>query len=139
MNESHFARGKCQCGAVRLVVTGKPKNMVQCHCLDCQKSSGTGHASMAYFDSNDVAIEGKLVEYCVTADSGNKMTREFCPMCGSRILGRNDAQPDLVSISIGCLEDHSWYKPQVILFASRRNHWDITSTDIPNYDHMPAK
>jgi hypothetical protein len=65
------------------------------------------------------------------------MSRYFCPVCGSRVYGYNGAKPGLISIQIGCLDDSSWFSPQVVLYTSRRNDWDITSDQVPNFNHMP--
>lgn len=111
--------------------------MVQCHCLDCQKFSGTGHTSNAYFAESDVVIDGGTREFTVIADSGAEMTRTFCPTCGSRLTGRNSTRPDLVAVFVGCLDDQSWYKPQMVLYASRQYDWDITTDEIPQFEKMP--
>ena len=137
MSDRPFARGSCRCGTITLTVDARPRMMVQCHCLDCQKATGAGHTSNAYFARGDVTIEGEASAHTVIADSGNEMTRFFCPECGSRMYGYNSESPDLVSIQVGCLEDHSWFLPQVVLFASRRHDWDITSDEIPRFEKMP--
>ena len=136
MTDAPFATGSCHCGSITLSISEPPKKMVQCHCLDCQKATGTGHTSNAYFAKEDVTIQGEATGYTVTADSGNEMTRYFCPQCGSRMYGHNSQRPELVSIQVGCLEDHSWFSPQVVLFSSRRHDWDITSDEIQNYEKM---
>ncbi|MDJ0957807.1 MAG: GFA family protein [Arenicellales bacterium] len=137
MTDPPFARGSCRCGEVTLTITEKPKMMLQCHCLDCQKATGTGHTSNVYFDEKDVLIQGEATGHSVTADSGNEMTRYFCPLCGSRMYGRNSGRPGLISVQVGCLDDHSWFSAQAVLFTSRRHDWDITADDIPNFDKMP--
>lgn len=133
-----FAQGACRCHAVTLTITDSPRMMIQCHCLDCQAFSGAGHASLAYFAAGDVDVSGSCVDYTVTADSGAEMTRSFCPTCGSRLLGRNSERPELVAVNIGCLENSDWFRPQAILYTSRRHDWDITADDIPQFDTMPG-
>jgi len=137
MSSKPFATGSCRCGDVTLIISNKPRAMLQCHCLDCQKATGAGHTSNAYFAEEDVTIGGNATGHTVTADSGNQMTRYFCPRCGSRVYGRNSGRPGVVSVQIGCLEDHSWFSPQVVLYTSRRHDWDITSDDVENFEEMP--
>jgi hypothetical protein len=137
MNSNLFAKGGCRCGSVALEILEKPTMMVQCHCLDCQKSTGTGHTSNAYFDEKAVTITGETIGHTVTADSGNEMARYFCPQCGSRLFGRNSGRPGLVSVQIGCLEDNDWFSPQAVLYSSRRHDWDITSDEVVTYEQMP--
>lgn len=92
---------------------------------------------MAYFGEADVMIKGETASHTVTADSGNEMTRCFCPGCGSRLFGYNSGRPGLISIQVGCLDDQSWFSPQAVVYTSRRHDWDVTSDDIPNFSEMP--
>ena len=139
MTDKNFATGSCQCGTIELEIKHKPTMMMQCHCLDCQKTTGTGHTSNAYFTKEDVHIKGEAKGYTVLSDSGSKMTRYFCPDCGNRLYGFNSTQPDLLSVTVGSLQDHSWFKPQAILYVSKNSDWDITSDDTLHFDSMPPE
>ena len=136
MSNEPFTRGSCKCGNITLAIAHKPAMMLQCHCLDCQKSSGTGHTSSAYFNEADVTIYGNAKGYTVTADNGNAMTRYFCGECGSRLYGCNSGRPGLISVQVGCLDDHSWFTPQAVFYSSKRHDWDITSDEIPNHEKI---
>ena len=37
--------GGCACGSIRYVCSREPVAMLNCHCLDCQRSSGAPFAS----------------------------------------------------------------------------------------------
>jgi hypothetical protein len=137
MASQPFATGHCVCGAVSYVLHGKPIGTGQCHCKDCQRASGTGHMSIARFKKEDVAISGKTTSYASTADSGNINTRHFCTVCGSRLFGENSAHPGIVNISVGCVDDNNWFAPDRIVYAKDRPRWDVTSTEVPNFDRMP--
>jgi hypothetical protein len=137
MDSIPFAVGSCRCGNISLEIRGKPQLMLQCHCLDCQKSTGTGHTSNAYFAIEDVTIHGETTSHSIESDSGYEMIRCFCPTCGARLYGYNGQKPGTISIQVGCLDDHSWFNPQVVLYASRQEDWDITSDEVPNFDEMP--
>ena len=101
MSDEPFSKGHCLCRAVSYTIQGKPIRMAQCHCKDCQRASGTGHMSLAFFKKDDVAILGKTANYPSTADSGNINTRHFCPTCGSRVYGENSARPGVIGITGG--------------------------------------
>ena len=79
MSDPAFATGNCLCGAIRYTAHAAPVRMVQCHCAQCQKLSGTGHVSQAFFESGDVEIDGEPSSYVFAADSGNVKTYHFCP------------------------------------------------------------
>src|SRR4029077_18440212 len=112
MSDEPFAKGQCLCGAVTYTIHGKPIRTAQCHCKDCQRASGTGHMSLAFFKKDDVAIVCKTASYPSTADSGNINARYFCPTCGSRVYGENSARPGVVGISVGCIDDNDWFATQ---------------------------
>lgn len=137
MTQETFAKGECQCGNIKYTVTGNPALSAQCHCTDCQKASGTGHMSNAFFREDDVIISGNFGEYTVTSDAGNQLVRRFCPTCGNRAHGTNSGRPGMVNIPVGIFEDNSWFSPQVVVYTKNRHAWDITSTEVPNFERMP--
>ncbi len=137
MSTKPFAAGSCLCGKVNYTVMAEPVRMGQCHCIDCQKSTGTGHASNAFFPKDSVKIEGETSSYMVTADNGAKLTRHFCPQCGSRLYGTNKAFPDIIGFAVGCFDDNSWFKPQVIVYSKRKPEWDIMDEGVPRFENMP--
>lgn len=132
-----FATGRCLCGAVTYTVNNEPVRTAQCHCKDCQRASGTGHMSLAFFKEDDVDIQGKVNEYSVTADSGNTNTRQFCPQCGSRLFSRNSARPGMMSVAVGSADDNSWFQPQAIFYHKDKPAWDQMDSSLPAFDAMP--
>lgn len=131
------ASAKCMCGAISLTVRGQPVGTGQCHCKDCQRASGTGHMSLAFFKKDDVEIRGQTSSFPSKADSGNINTRHFCPKCGSRMYGENSGRPGFMGISAGVFDDNSWFGPQRVVYVKDKPAWDMTATDVPNFDMMP--
>ncbi len=129
--------GQCLCGAVTYKLTGQPLRMVQCHCKGCQRATGTGHISNAFFKDEQFELKGELKAYESTADSGNVNTRYFCPQCGSRIYNEVSARKGIVGVAVGSADDNSWYEPAAVVYCSERPGWDMTSTEVPNFDQMP--
>ncbi len=111
--------------------------MAQCHCKHCQRATGGGHISLAFFKRSDAEITGETKSFPVTADSGNINTRHFCPTCGGRLFGENSARPGIIGVSVGALDDNSWFRAQAVVYAKDRPSWDVTPTDVPNFDTMP--
>lgn len=133
-----LTQGSCLCGSVTFEITGEPLRMAQCHCVDCKKSSGTGHMSLAFFNSGQVAVKGDLSEYGAVADSGNTNFRSFCPRCGSRLFGRNSAREGMVSVTAGTLDNGQWFKPQVVVYTKDQPSWDTSAVDVPRFEGMPS-
>ena len=134
MSGEVLTTGKCLCGSVSYSVQGDPVRMAHCHCRDCQRASGAGHMSLAFFKADQVDFQGETKAFAVTADSGNVVTRHFCPTCGSRISTQNSARPGLVGLPVGLMEERDWFAPQAVVFTKNCSGWDATPTDIPNFE-----
>jgi hypothetical protein len=128
--------GGCLCGAVRFKVDGRVIRMAQCHCRDCQRASGTGHMSNAIFNASDVTVTGTTASYASTAESGNVLTRHFCPTCGGRLFLYSKARPGMIVMAAGAFDDANWFSPEAVLFTRNRPDWDLTSRDVPNFEAM---
>lgn len=97
--------GGCLCGGVRYECAAEPMLQGHCQCRDCQKGTGTGHSSHFGMPAGALKLSGELRAYETTADSGRVATRAFCPNCGSPILFRTSALPDVVFLTAGSLDD----------------------------------
>jgi hypothetical protein len=128
--------GSCLCGAVEY--SGETDGGGgHCYCVDCRKSSGTGHGSHLIGAAAAFDYVGELNFYASPADSGNVVTRRFCPACGSPVFSTNSGFPGLVFVRASTLDDASVFTPQVIAYASRAPAWDAVPTDLPAFDEMP--
>ena len=77
-------KGGCLCGSVRYESSTDPMMAAHCHCVDCRKSSGTGHCTHLVVPKEAFSISGAVKFYDRPADSGNMVSRGFCPSCGGR-------------------------------------------------------
>jgi hypothetical protein len=130
-------KGGCLCGKLRYEATAEPIMAGHCHCADCQKNSGSGHADHIMFPRAAVKIAGKAAEYKSKADSGNTVTRSFCPNCGSPVFGTSSGMPDMMTVRAGSLDDPELFKPQLAVYAVRRRKWDHMDPALPAFERMP--
>lgn len=129
--------GGCLCGAVRYRCGGEALMMGHCHCEDCRRSSGTGHASLMAVPEDALALTGEVKGYDRPADSGNMVTRAFCPTCGSWIYSKNVAMPGMIFFTAGSLDDLEIFQPQMHVYRMRAASWDAPSEGVPMFDRMP--
>jgi hypothetical protein len=129
--------GGCQCGAVTYEAKGDPAMVIQCHCLNCQKSSGTGHVPFAGFPEPQVTVEGKTNTFSYIADSGGTVTSHFCPECGSTIFGKTTSFPQMMAIRLGSMDDSSAFQPQMEVYMKRLRKWDHDLQGVPSFEAMP--
>ena len=84
------------------------------------------------------SISGDVRGYEKPADSGNMVTRHFCPTCGSPVYSTNAGMPGLVFIRASSLENLEDFKPQMIVYTDRAATWDRMDPDLPGFARMPA-
>ena len=113
--------GGCHCGAVRYVCSEEPTTVVNCHCGDCQQIAGSAFITGVLVPEGSVTVNGELKSYKVKADSGNGVTRNFCPICGTRIIVELDG--GVVGVSYTTLDDSSWLEPAIEFYTSKAQPW----------------
>lgn len=131
--------GGCACGAIRYEINADPIIGVECHCTDCQRESGNGHASHWVFPRAAAHIKGTVSEWAMIADSGNKKTRAFCPSCGTPVYMTFAANPDAFSVRAGSLDEPARYSPGIVTYKSRAPAWDKVDAALPSFDTMPPR
>ena len=73
----------CSCEQLRLTVEGEPVRVSICHCLACQRRTGSVFGVQARFDAEQVTTEGASRQYIRVSDEGEqRATFHFCPDCG---------------------------------------------------------
>ena len=130
--------GGCLCGAIRYTCDAEPAMAGHCHCEDCRRSSGSGHSSHLAVPASSVKLTGDAKGYDRPADSGNMVTRAFCPDCGAPVFSRNVAMPDLIFLRASSLDDLEVFQPQMHVFVMRAASWDRPGSGIPAFDRMPS-
>jgi hypothetical protein len=129
--------GGCLCGAVRFKSTADAQAVGHCHCIDCRKSSGTGHCTHLIVPEQAFYVTGSVTFYDRAADSGNIVSRGFCGTCGSPVYSKNSAMPGVVFPRASVLDDPEIAKPQMVVYASQAPSWDHVNPALPVFATMP--
>jgi hypothetical protein len=127
-------RASCSCGRLSATVSGEPVRISICHCLDCQRRTGSVFGQQARFRATDITIDGASSRWTRTADSGNLITFHFCPTCGSTVFYRPHQEPDLIAIAVGAFADPTFSPPGVSVYESRRHLWVAIPSDLEHFD-----
>jgi hypothetical protein len=134
-------RGGCMCGAVRYECTGDTEAASYCHCDDCKKATGGPYTVGVLVKAVDLRIiSGRVKGYTSIADSGRKITREFCPNCGSPLFTRAEKGPDHVFLKAGSLDEPELIKPSCQTWTKRAVPWAYIDEKLPCYpESSPSK
>jgi hypothetical protein len=113
----------CNCGQLRLVAEGEPVRTSVCHCLACQRRTGSAFGFQARFPRDRVHTSGESREYTRISDEGEPRTFNFCPECGSTVYYAGASEPDLVAVPVGAFADPDFPAPRVSVWESRKHAW----------------
>lgn len=127
-------RAACCCGRLTLTVEGEPLRISICHCLECQRRTGSAFGVQARFRRGAVAVEGQSTPHTRAGDSGNRITFHFCPRCGSTVYYELDHDPDEVGVPVGAFADPEFPPPTLSFYESRRHPWVRMPEDV---EHLP--
>ena len=133
--------GGCACGAIRYKCSEKPIFELICHCRDCQRASGSATAAVMLVASDRVTFEGEQKFHAVTTASGNRLSRGFCPTCGSPVSARWEGNPMysmLQALTAGSLDDPSTFSPTVEDWVSRAHPWHTFHPDTLKFEEKPT-
>lgn len=112
----------CSCGQLQILVEGEPRGVGVCHCLACQKRTGSVFATLASFCA-PFKISGAATEYVRAGDQGAKFAFRFCPVCGTTVFHTEEGVNDSVSVAVGALADPTFPAPRVSIYECRRHPW----------------
>src|SRR5574337_540929 len=120
----------CSCGQLQAHATGEPIRVGVCHCLACQRRTGSVFGVVARFPSASVTISGKSNEYVRVGDAGSRATFHFCPACGSTVYYTSDAMEGNVAIPVGAFADPQFPIPTISVYEERMHSWVSMPSDI---------
>ena len=123
--------GRCLCGKISYSVDIEPVFTGNCHCKDCQRSSGSAFIPAMIFPEKDVVVSGEVKYFESQADGGNIHKRGFCPNCGSQLFARFSNMPGMLGIKAGTLNDSSNYVPKLDFYVRSAAPWDFMNPELP--------
>jgi hypothetical protein len=128
----------CHCGQFRVRFDGDPDLVSSCHCLACQRRTGTVFAANAFFRRNRiVAIEGEHRTWARTGESGQVLTFHFCPTCGSTVFWERESAPDVVTVAVGSFADPAFPAPVRTVWTEHMHGWLPFPESIPRHRQNP--
>jgi hypothetical protein len=130
--------GGCLCGAVRFSGEAEPVLQVKCHCTDCRRTAGSGHAAMIGVPEGSISFSGRITNFRSRADSGRQITRGFCSTCGSGICAQPEAAAGLVFVRASALDDPDQFTPQMAVWTASATSWDAMTAGIPSFPKSPV-
>ena len=132
MNETDYP-ASCRCGQLTATATGIPVRVSVCHCLNCQKRSGSAFAAQVRYPASQVTTSGEARTYTATGENGAAHFH-FCPDCGATVYYSNDSIPDTIAIDLGAFEDPYFVTPNISVWETRQHEWLELAGDFEHWE-----
>lgn len=113
----------CSCGQLTATVEGEPLRVSVCHCLACQRRTGSVFGVQARFPKEAVTTAGTGHVYTRTGDAGGQCRFTFCPHCGATVFYQLVGPEDFVGIPVGAFADPAFPGPGVSVYEERMHGW----------------
>lgn len=127
-------QASCQCGGLTAEIADNAEPAVaMCHCIDCQRRSGSPFGSIAYYPAGQVSVAGEAREFTRPTDSGHSFTTGFCPTCGSTVYARASRLSEIVGVTVGTIADPAFPRPLRSVYEQSRHHWIALPESIPRF------
>lgn len=123
----------CSCGNLVIHTHGEPVRVSICHCLACQKRTGSVFGAQARFALDAVTIEGRSREYVRVGGSGSAARFQFCGECGGTVCWQADALPGFVTVAVGAFADPHFPQPRVSVYEERQHAWVGLPDDMEHF------
>lgn len=124
----------CSCGQLTAQVVGEPVRISICHCLACQRRTGSVFGQQARFLRDDVTISGNSTAYVRVGDEGSRISFHFCPQCGSTVYYKPEGLEAFVAIPVGAFADPGFPAPEYSVYESRKHSWVVPPSEA---EHWP--
>jgi hypothetical protein len=104
----------------------------------CQRASGGPFTSFVIVPAEAFRlVQGSVRFHDSLSHRGGKTHRGFCADCGSPILAKTDANPDIVAIRTASMDDPSWFNLQMDVWTSDAHPWDQMNPALPKFEKYP--
>ncbi|QHQ37266.1 aldehyde-activating protein [Algicella marina] len=113
-----------------------PSVTVHCACSDCRKLGGTGHSTHSVVPAKGFEISGAVTAWEKVADSGNRINRRFCPVCGAQVYHTRDGMEGLVVLRTSSLDDPEVAVPARVIYMTSAVTWDHFDPGLPKFEKM---
>ena len=126
--------GGCACGAVRYRLAAEPMFVHCCHCLNCQRQTGSAFVINLLIEADRVeVVAGTPQPVDAPRDDGSVQRIFRCPHCQVAVFSEY-GRPEVRFVRAGTLDDPADVRPDVHIFTRSKVPWVILPEDAPRFD-----
>ena len=133
--EKTMLKGSCYCSAIHFSSSTLPSAITLCHCVPCQKLSGSPYIPWGKLLKAAISWQGNSIRY----SESELAVRSFCALCGSSLEMTYKDSPDTTYIAMGTIDEEmvigSLPKPHQHIFLKSKASWLEISEDDGSAKH----
>ena len=126
-------KAECQCGQLSVQLAGAPQSVVACHCVDCQRRSGSPFGVLAYYAADQATIAGNVKRFERPTATGGVFETFFCPECGSTVYARAAKHPTMLGVAVGAIAYRDFPAPVRSVWEQSMHRWVDLPADIQHF------
>src|SRR5207342_3675981 len=131
LEEESMGEGGCACGAVRYRLASEPLFVHCCHCLNCQRQTGSAFVINLLIETDRVELLGADPQPVdVPRDDGSTQRVFRCPTCQVAVFSQY-GHPGVRFVRGGTLDDPSGVTPDVHIFTRSKLPWITLPDSVP--------
>ena len=128
------ATGGCACGEVRYRLASEPLFVHCCHCLNCQRQTGSAFVINLLIEADRVELLSRdPVPFDVPRDDGSSQRIFRCPACQVAVYSEY-GRPEVLFVRGGTLDDPASVAPDVHIFTRSTLPWLALPDGVPAFD-----
>ena len=126
--------GGCSCGAIRYRLTSEPLFTHCCHCLNCQRQTGSAFVINLLIEADRVELlAGTPQAVDVPRDDGTSQQVFRCPTCQVAVFS-NYGRPAVRFVRGGTLDDPNGVSPDVHIYTRSKVDWVTLPESVPAFE-----
>jgi hypothetical protein len=131
---SVLREGGCACGSVRYRLTSDPLITHCCHCLNCQRQTGSAFVINLMIEADRVELlVGVPMPVDVPREDGSKQRIFRCPTCQVAVFSEY-GRSELRYVRGGTLDRPSGVTPDVHIFTRSKLSWINVPDSVPAFE-----
>jgi hypothetical protein len=125
--------GGCACGAVRYRLISEPLFVHCCHCLNCQRQTGSAFVINVLIEADRVELlAGEPQPVSVPRSGGKKQKIWRCPTCQTAVYSQYTSRR-IWFVRAGTLDDPAAITPDVHIYTRSKLPWVALPESVPAY------
>jgi hypothetical protein len=127
-------KGGCSCGGVCYFMTSEPLFVHCCHCLSCQRQTGSAFVINLLIEADYVeVVTGEPQPVSVPRDDGSRQRIFRCPDCQIALFSEY-GRPEVLFVRGGTLDEPGSVAPDVHIYTRSKLPWVALPDSVPAFE-----